>query len=480
MKWRDAFLSSFFFFGQYVLMQTVTPILIPLLVQQFLGVAGQASAYGQIRLWSLLTALLVQALAGMLSDRTTSRWGRRRPFILVGTLINIGLVVALGLLAQTSGPNGYWILFGLILLLQASANTAMGAAQGLIPDLAPPAQRGRFSALKAIFEAPVPLILVGLTVGPLIAAGNLWGGLAVVIVCLLASLIVTMFAPEVPLAAAPPPLAWEPFLRLAGMTAAFAVTLLLARALIQLVLTWLGRVDLMTAAMLGGILGEVTLIVMAAATVGGVLLSLWVARGRAARGDRPFAWWVISRLFFLTGAVNLSSFALYYVQSKLGLAGAAAAAPTTQLFVVIGLIILLLALPAGRLTDRIGRRPTLMAAAALAASAALVLVVARTLPVMYVGGALFGLAGALFYPASWALGTELAPAGQSGLFMGISNLAGAGAGALGAYLGGPVADYLSLKLADSLPSLGYEVLFGVFGALFIASALALLGVPQKA
>ena len=70
----------------------------------------------------------------------------------------------------------------------------------------------------------------------------------------------------------------------------------------------------------------------------------------------------------------------------------------------------------------------------------------------------------LFYPANWALGTDIVPGEQAGRYLGISNLAGAGAGAVGAYIGGPIAD-----------NQGYVLLFAIFGALFLASSLALLG-----
>ena len=45
-----------------------------------------------------------------------------------------------------------------------AANTAHGAQQGLIPDLVPDEQRGRFSAVKAMLEIPIPLILVSFTI----------------------------------------------------------------------------------------------------------------------------------------------------------------------------------------------------------------------------------------------------------------------------------------------------------------------------
>jgi MFS family permease len=78
------------------------------------------------------------------------------------------------------------------------------------------------------------------------------------------------------------------------------------------------------------------------------------------------------------------------------------------------------------------------------------------------------LFGILFYSASWALGTEIVPQDQAGRYLGISNLAGAGAGAIGAYIGGPIADHV-----------GYVLLFAIYGGLFLLSVLALKGVREK-
>jgi MFS family permease len=86
---------------------------------------------------------------------------------------------------------------------------------------------------------------------------------------------------------------------------------------------------------------------------------------------------------------------------------------------------------------------------------------------VYVGGSLIGVAVGMFYTANWALGTEIVPRSQAGGYLGLSNLAGAGSGAIGAYIGGPIADRV-----------GYVLLFAVYGALFLLSILALRGIKE--
>ncbi len=94
------------------------------------------------------------------------------------------------------------------------------------------------------------------------------------------------------------------------------------------------------------------------------------------------------------------------------------------------------------------------------------------LAVMYVAGSIIGVATGLFMTANWALGAGLAPRAEAGRYLGISNLAGAGAGMIGAGIGGPIADWLN-RLQ---PGMGYFAIFACYAVLFLLSALTLLKV----
>jgi MFS family permease len=89
-------------------------------------------------------ALVAAPIFGALSDRTKSRFGRRKLWIVVGcALMGLGLVaMALGstLLALGAG----WFL------VQIGANAAMAANNALLPDFVPESQRGKVSALLGI------------------------------------------------------------------------------------------------------------------------------------------------------------------------------------------------------------------------------------------------------------------------------------------------------------------------------------------
>jgi len=411
----------------------------------------------------------VQALMGMLSDRSTLRWGRRRPFIFLGTLADLVFIAAIGFSAGLEGMTGYWFLFVMAILLQVSSNVAHGAVQGLIPDLVPEEQRGRFSGVKAVFEIPLPVILAAFAIGPLIAKGNMWGGLLVAMGILALTMLITMLVREEPLRESPP-LDWAPFLRLLLMTALFTAIILGMGEAVKGVGRLMEGVN--STIVLVVIMGAIGLVGMAIAVTMGVWASVRISIGQAARSNPSFTWWVVNRLAFFVGTTNLSGFAVYFLQGRLGYAEEQAAGPASQLMMVVGLFILVAALPSGWLSDRIGHKRLVAISGILAALGTLIFLLSPSLTPIYIGASLIGVAAGLFFTANWALGTALVPKEEAGRYLGLSNLAGAGAGAVGSYIGGPIADYFTVRV-PSQPGLGYVLLFAIYGVLFLLSVVAL-------
>jgi MFS family permease len=463
IRWYDYFRYNLYWFALTTRSQTISPIIVPLLVQQFVGEGLKGSYLGVIRLWALMVALLVQALMGMLSDRSTLPWGRRRPFILVGTVGEVLVFGLIGLAAGLSGLQGFWILFVLYILSMASSNVAHAATQGLIPDLVPEDQRGRFSGFKALLELPLPMIFVSFVVARTISQGNLWGGIGIVIGVLVVCALVTMTIRERRLAKPPFDLDWRPFVRLLLMTAAFTMVILGAGALIRGAVSGLHETPEKWNVWLISLLG---IGLMTFAVMLGVLLSLRIGLGNDVRLAPSFPWWVINRLAYLVGSTNLATFLIYFLQERFAdLQGERAAGPAASITMFVGIFILLTALPSGWLSDRLGKKPILVLSGLLAAAGSALLIVAHDLTVLRAAGAIVGAATGLFYSANWALGTEIVPSEQAGRFLGLSNLAGAGAGAIGAYIGGPIAD-----------AVGYTALMSLFGFLFLLSVVALAGI----
>ena len=224
-------------------------------------------------------------------------------------------------------------------------------------------------------------------------------------------------------------------------------------------------------------MGGVGFMAMGIAIAVGVWMSIRIGIGQEIRKTPSFTWWVINRLAFLVGATNLASFTIYFLQARLGYLRETAAGPAALLTMFVGVFILISALPSGWLADRFGHKRLVIASGVIAASGTLIAILVPSLPVIYAGGCIIGAGIGLFYTANWALGTEIVPKNQAGRFLGLSNLAGAGAGAVGAYIGGPIADYMTRAVPD-FPGLGYLTLFAIYGTLFLFSVLPMLGVKE--
>lgn len=465
VRWHDYLTVNAYWFALTTRAQVLSPLIVPVLVQRFVGEAAKGSAYGTIRLWALMAAVLVQATMGMLSDRSRLRWGRRRPFILIGTLGGLVVMTLIGLSTGLEGMTGYWALFVLYILSMLASDTAHAATQGLIPDLIPEDRRGVFSGVKALLELPVPLIFVSFVVAKQVAAGELWGALLALMGVQLVCMLITMFVREEPLRTAPPPLDRSAIWRLVLMTGVFATIILGTGAAVS------GMVRLsreMAPAQATLISGGIGFAGMAAAIGIGVWASVRIGVGSEIGENPSFVWWVVNRLAFLAAANGLSGFMLYFLQERFGMVGERAAGPAAQVMMFVGIFILVTALPSGWLADRIDRKRLVALSSLIAVLGVGVLLVLADFVFLYVGGSLIGVAMGLFFTANWALGTEMIPQEQAGRYLGLSNLAGAGAGAIGAYIGGPVADQG-----------GYVLLFAIYGALFLVSLLALAGIRAK-
>jgi MFS family permease len=474
IRWYDYITFNIYFFGLTTLSQTMG-LVTPLLVQQFVGETQKATYYGTFRLFTLMVALLAQALMGLLSDRSTISWGRRRPFILVGTLVTGALTILIGFTAGMEGMGGFWILFAIGLVQAVASNMGQAAEQGIIPDLVPDETRGRFSGVKALLEIPLPLILVAFTVGRLVSKGNMWAGLLIAVGVLVITMLLTMLVPEKPIQEASP-MDWEPFLRLFAMTGVFSIIIWSSRLMVNLA-SYILR-DITSSIILFVIMGLVGLVGMLVAVALGVWISVRISIGGKARENPSFTWWVINRLAFLVGAVNLSTFAIYFLQARLGYEKEAAAAPASRLILFVGLFILISTLPAGWLTDRFGERRMVAIAGLVAVVGTVIALSIPSLPVIYVGGCIIGVSAGLFYTANWALGTLLVPKAEAGRYLGISNLAGAGAGAVGAYIGGPIADFVTAQVPQ-IAGFGYVLIFTIYGLLFLFSVIALTQVKTN-
>ncbi len=459
VRWYTYLFINANWFALTLRSQVLAGLLIPLLIQGFVGEAQKGTYFGFIRLWGLMAAVLLQALFGILSDHSRLRWGRRRPFILAGTLLEVVLILSLAWVAGLQGMTGYYVLFAIYLLSMASTNLSQAATQGFIPDLIPQEKRGIASGFKTLLEVPLPLVIFGLVIAPIVQKGNILAGLLITCAAMLVCMGLAMLVKEKPLESqkgdkTAPTLNWKPFVSLLVMTGAFTGIILGLGQLVKAIIPLLSTDNRLSF----GILGVAA---MSVAVVAGVFASLYIHLGASASQNRPFTWLVINRLAALVAINNVGVFLLYFVQEKFNLPGKQAAGLAGTLPLVLGVCVIFFGLIAGWLCDRVDRRLLTVSSGFIGALGIAVMVLGQTQPLMYVAAGLIGMAYAVFSVASWALGTDIIPKERSGEFLGLQNIAGAGAGAIGAYIGGAIAD-----------SSGYVLLMSLFGVMFLLSSAA--------
>jgi Na+/melibiose symporter-like transporter len=185
-----------YWFGVSFMWGAVHSLILPQLVDLY-GGSARNSLYGLLTFAGLVVAMLATPLSGGLSDRTVTRWGRRRPWMLVGAILASGCLYAL-VSAQTYVTLGFWYL-----ALQLSSNLAHGPGQGLIPDCVPESQRGVASGTKSMLDM-LGVVAAALVISRVLsrASGEFLRAAAIVIAMLLASLAVTLRGAREPLATA--------------------------------------------------------------------------------------------------------------------------------------------------------------------------------------------------------------------------------------------------------------------------------------
>ena len=93
-----------------------------------------------------IISIIVQPTVGSISDYTVSRWGRRKPYIVVGSLLD--LVFLYGI----ATANSVVALGAFAALLSFSTNIARGPFQGYVPDLVSDKQVGLASAMVGLMQ----------------------------------------------------------------------------------------------------------------------------------------------------------------------------------------------------------------------------------------------------------------------------------------------------------------------------------------
>ncbi|MEE8204875.1 MAG: MFS transporter [Dehalococcoidales bacterium] len=397
-------------FALTALWQALHTIILPIMVQDFVGDAEKNTYLGLLTFVGLILAMLAQPIAGAISDRSGFKWGRRRPYILLGCLLTVVLLSGIGL-----APS-FIILFTTYCLLQISSNTAQGPYQAFIPELVPEGRRGTASGVKTLLE--------------------IVGGVAVLYP--IAILMDNYFAGEGSL--------W-----LWAALTALGVTLLAVMAATVLMIKEPPAV---------------------AAPRQSLLKTLYKPFKIDIRSHHNFLWFLASRLLVFMAFATIQQFALNFLTDVIGVANPAEATAQFSITAVVGMLVVVY--PAGRLSDRFGRKPIGITAGLLAALGVAIIFMSHSYTAIIVAAGVLGVAVGAFNSTNWALATDLVAKGEEARYLGLANVATAGGAAL-ARLIGPVIDFFNKATAG----LGYQVMLGACFVYFVAGGLLLLKIKGR-
>jgi len=358
---------SAFWFGTNALWGALLLVMLPAEVAAIAPIY-RVPAIGLLASLAAFIALIVPLVAGALSDRCASSWGRRRPFIAVGVAVNVVGLLMMYLAYTTRHPltigdptnegtvaiyfkllaHGSFVLFLLAyMIVQLGNNIATAAYSGVIPDLVPENQRGRASGYMALMSQGGTLV-GAIGCGKLLGSSPEMVKYAVLAMFLVGAALVTMFGiKENALPARPPRLEWIPYLK-----------------------------------------------------------SLWINP----KVYPDFAWVWITRALVMLGFYGILPFVNFYFVDVIGVKSQEEAGGIASM--LTGLILVAASLSAvygGNLSDRIGRKKVVYIANSMIALMCIVFIFCRTIPEVMFAGFFFGLGFGAYTSVDWALGTDVLP-----------------------------------------------------------------------
>lgn len=388
-------------------------VVIPSMVAKLLDPAQKDINLTLVVAWGTIVAVVVNPLIGAISDYATFRMGRRRPFMIIGTILNVPILIAFAF--SPSLPNGMLLLtFAvLFLLLQFSNNLANSPWSAIIADKVPQQQRGLTAGLNGLF------ILLGTAIGTVVA-GHIVNKRDAL----------PMYKNEVV----------QIFLLIAVVQTIFVIYTILT-------------------------VKETPLVRREGAPfqIGAALRKFFFKPSRYP----DLSWVLLARLLVMMGIWGIFYFLQYYFDDVLHVVG--------EQFIALFLPILLAAaLPtsilAGWASDHWGRKRLVYISGAMMTIVCLVFIVWQTQLGALIAAVFFGIGYGAYTSVDWALTADaLPPTDEAGKFLGIWSAMGILPQVVGITIGGVI-----LQLLHTLPNhIGYTTLFIVtifyfgFGTLVI-------------
>lgn len=345
---------------------------LPILIARLVPEGERTGVLAFVTVCGAIASVVANPLFGMASDRTPGRFGRRRPWLLGGVVVGFGATVLVLNAGGVAGLAAGWVL------AQTAYNASLAAVAALLGDQVEERRRASASGIfgAAAFLGTLPPLALAALVPERLDVVMLTmpvAALAVGVVCC----VVIRDPPLAEVAAGT-----EVGARRAGPRGG-------ARE-------W--------GAGAWGLLGP------------------WLGLGVRRHG--LFAWVWLQRFVLQLGFSLVTTFTLYFVAVRFVLSPEGASPVVAVTTLIGGAGIVLSALVTGFVASRRGRYGPFIVAAALGLAAAAALrALAPDVPVLWAGAALGGIALGAFYAVDLALALRAIPAGRSGTYLGVFNIA---------------------------------------------------------
>lgn len=406
--WQQIALSLYWF-STSAHWTAILIILLPRQAEMIGGEAHKGSTLGIIVLVGALVSMVVAPLFGAWSDRVHTRWGRRKPFLVVGTIGNVLGLLAFAFLKAVPGVLvPYILLFAWLELLN---NLATAPYNALIPDVVLPSQRGSASGWLGLMTMLGNFVggVSGLLLAHIGGIPGAYLGLAAIMLLGMLGTVLLVHEPE---SVAAPPFTFPDFLR----------------GLIEPFRAWDFRWVFLTR----------LLVFFGIFTVQEYLQ--YYFHDMVAGGRDTFAY----RFFGHTLATQAHEATSYFT--------------LTLLIGAIASSVL-----AGKLSDRYGRKLMVYLSGLLQGVVVIAFLTVARFDVVVLLGLVFGLGYGAYMAVDWALVTDVLPkADDYAKDMGLWHIASTLPQVAAAPIAGLLLDYFSrLGHAHGLPTLGYLVIFSI-------------------
>ena len=412
--WRQAALSLYWF-ATNAHWGAILITLLPLQASQIGGEQFKGTTLGAILAVGAFVSMVVAPLFGAWSDRIRTRWGRRTPFLVVGTLGNaIGLLVLAFIPSTPAALGAYVVAF---IWIELFNNIATAPYSALIPDVVPKDQRGSASGWLGL------MLMLGSFVGGVTGLalpyiGGVTGAYIAVAVIMILGMLGTVLSVREPEPPEVPPFQWGAFLR--------------------------GLIEPFKSRDFAWVFWTRLLVTLGTFTVQEFIQ--FYMKDVVAGGAEPHAYRFLG--------VQLAD-----------------SAPAATSFFILALLVGAIAssLVAGKLSDKYGRKIMVYLSGGLQALVVAVFIMPVSFTLGVAMGIVFGLGYGAYQAVDWALASDVLPSEEDyAKDMGVWHVAFTLPQVLATPIGGVLRDrFQAIGAGAGMPYLGYQVIFALAFAYFL-------------